>query len=51
MNFEYGIYKSKQTLSGKTADEIFEMVDTVCKVPLPFSHSGLVGLPINSIFI
>jgi hypothetical protein len=29
MNFEYGIYKSKETLSGKTADEVFEMLDTV----------------------
>ena len=51
MNFEYGIYQCKETLSGKTGDDVFEMIDTICKKPPSFSHSSLVGFPINVIFI
>jgi hypothetical protein len=51
MNFEYGIYQCKETLKDKTPDDIFEMMDTICKKPPSFSHNSLVGFPINAIFI
>jgi hypothetical protein len=51
MNLKRGISKCWETLKDKTEDDIFEMMDTVCKTPPSFSHNILVGFPINALFI
>lgn len=51
MNWEFGFHQCKETLQAKSGDDILDMIDTVCKRPPSFSHSALVGFPINAIFV
>lgn len=51
MNWIYGIKSSEKTIADKTSDEIFDMIDTVCKTPPQYINNILVGVPINAIFI
>lgn len=51
MNLKKGIYHCRETLQNKTEDDIFEMMDTICKNPPSFSQNIFVGFPINALFI
>lgn len=49
MNWEYGISQCNESLINLTGDDVLELINIACHTPPSFSHSSMVGFPINSI--
>lgn len=51
LNWETGIEKSGSTLQRYSGRQVVDIMDSAVKLGPKFSHSELVGFPLNSIFI
>jgi len=51
LNWEFAIDRSHQTLKKYKGITVLDIIDSAIKIGPKFTHSELLGFPINSIFI